>query len=424
MATAEVTCPAGTVVGTVEGTTDGDVRRFHSIPYSTIPSPFADATPASRGMLIDASTPRPGACALTVTTPGDARDGDDMPVLVWIHGGRFEEGSHTDDAGAYAFAAQGIIHVSIDYRMKLPGLVQFSDDGASHFRASHDCQLALEWVQHNIEAFGGDPTNVTLVGQSAGANLVVWLARRDHYRGGFRRAVALSPAFPRRTVAERKASLRASLSMPLTRSALDAAPAERLERGYRRFRAWHFSDLALGPGPLEPAELAAVDLVVTSTRDEFYPLGARVDAAGTSAAAIRASGWTMGLDPRAAGDYIAACRGIDPDHLMGRFLSDSLIRRFVDRICEGAPGRVWQAEFVSGDNTAATHCCELPALFAQGRYGAGEGLNGWLARFCATGDPGWPAYDEGRAALRVTLPGAGSEVVADPLGYLRGAFRF
>ncbi|WP_349676585.1 carboxylesterase family protein, partial [Corynebacterium sp. UBA2622] len=52
-----------------------------------------------------------------------------------------------------------MIQVRVGYRLRLAGLARFPDDAPSHYRAAHDCQLALEWVQRNIEAFGGDPTN-------------------------------------------------------------------------------------------------------------------------------------------------------------------------------------------------------------------------------------------------------------------------
>lgn len=423
----EVDCPAGTVLGTLDST--AGVRRFHSVPFSRIAAPFNDALPAAGGMLIDATSPRPSATALSLTTPADARPGSDLPVMVFIHGGRFEEGSHADPrTNAAAFAAHGVIQVQLGYRLKLPGLARFTDDAPSHYRAVHDCQLGLEWVQRNIESFGGDPTNVTLVGQSAGAAVALWLTRRDHYRGGFRRLLAMSPAFPRSGYASRKPVIRAAVGAALTRDRLNALHArspEKLERAYRRIRATYFTDMALGPAPLEPAELAEVDMVVTSTREEMLPTCARSDGWGMGPATVRVAGPGMALRPSRARRYARAVGAFDGHHLGGHLVGDSIIRRWVDAVSESAPGRVWQAEIVSAAGPVH-HSGELDAVFGTGRFAAGEGLNGWLLDFCRGRLPGWPEYrtDDapGRQVLRAEVSGTSCEVVTDPLGHVRRAF--
>ncbi|MEX3504869.1 carboxylesterase family protein [Corynebacterium sp. LK2510] len=414
--TTEVTCPAGTVVGCATETT----RSFHSIPYSRISALFNDAVPAPAASLIDATLPRPDSTALSITTPAHARPGADLPVMVFIHGGRFEEGSHADSTtGAEGFARQGVIQVRIGYRLRLAGLLQFPDDVASHFRAAHDCQLALEWVQRNIESFGGDPTNVTLVGQSAGAALVLWLARRDHFRGGFRRALVMSPAFPRVTSSRRRTVLRAALGKPLTRAALNNAAATRVERAYRRLRTAYFTDMALGPGPLDAAELAEVDLVVTSTREEMHRSGSRIDSIGLGAAFVRTVGAAMGLKRQRASAYLKAARRVAPGHLAGQLIGDSLIRRWVDQVAEGAPGRVWQAEFASASSSSPVHHCDdLVHLFTEG-----TALNAWVVDFCHGRLPTWPEYrNDDRSVARIAADGTGCEIVKDPLGYVREAF--
>ena len=78
------------------------VRRFYSIPYANFSGEFDDAELRTANGDVDASTPSPDAVALTVATPADAHDRDDLPVIVFIHGGSFETGSHDDprhDAG-------------------------------------------------------------------------------------------------------------------------------------------------------------------------------------------------------------------------------------------------------------------------------------------------------------------------------------
>ncbi|WP_460490844.1 carboxylesterase family protein, partial [Corynebacterium nasicanis] len=284
-----VTCPAGKITGV----SDGDVNWFHSVPYSHIPGPFADAERLTHSQVVDATVYRPSTIALSIAAPADARALADLPVVVYIHGGRFEHGTHGDRrAEGGPNAREGIITVHIGYRTKLEGFARFHDDEPDHFRGIDDCQLGLEWVQRNIEAFGGNPTNVTLVGQSAGATVALWLMRRDHYRGAFRRAIALSPCFPRESFERRKGSLRMVLGRPLTRAALTRLAGEKpelLARAYSRFRSIHGLDMALGPTGFDGAELSDMPLLLSSTRDEHYdmPAGRRIDARGWGPAAVR-----------------------------------------------------------------------------------------------------------------------------------------
>ncbi|MHA2789507.1 carboxylesterase family protein [Corynebacterium sp. S7] len=425
MHSAEVTCPAGTIVGA----SDGVVDSYFSIPYGQFRTPFSDATAAPRGLMIDATVSKPEEVALTVTTPAGASDADDLPVVVYIHGGRFEGGSHTDPRGSgYATATQSVIHVQVGYRVGLAGFATFHDDDPNHYRGIDDCNLALEWIQRNIESFGGDPTNVTVVGQSAGAAIALWLARRDHYRGAFRRVLVLSPAFPRKSYDQRSDSLRAAFfGMRLTREELIKASPRRIDAAYKRFRRRHALDVALGPSPLSPQELASVDVVVTSLRDEFYghPIARRADRLGLGAAMVKAVGPAMGLIVDEADEWISAARAIDSAHIAGRFIGDAMIRHWVDQVAELAPGRVWQAEFLADSFGPAEHCRDLQPLFGNKPYEAGQGLHAQLLNFARTGEPGWQEYsaDTGRIAMSTTLSCENAHEIRDPLGYVRRAFR-
>lgn len=415
----EVTCPAGTVVGVRESSTS----YFHSIPYSRIPAPFDDAVPADKGMLIDATQPRPDTIALSIVAPAGATDADDLPVLVHIHGGRFEEGDHTDAASpGEGLAEHGVILVRIGYRMKLPGLARFHDDEPHRFRAVDDVALGLEWVQKNIEAFGGDPTNVTLSGQSAGASIVLWLMRKDHYRGAFRRAIALSPAFPRLSYAQRKSVIRAGAGIPLTRDALNRAKPKVLERAYRTVRTRYFTDMALGPGPLEPEEMAEVDLVITSVDEEMFDSTVKQDKMRLARLLMVIPGFIMGLKPAMYTEVFKRLKARNPEHVTGEFLSANLIRRWVDDVAQRAPGTVWQAELVSDGLSRARHCADLAPIFGAAPYEAGTGLNACLIRYVTTGDPGWSPYGAEKNVLRVDLSGNNAQIVTDPLRYLRGVF--
>ncbi len=123
------------------------------------------------------------------------------PVLVWIHGGRFGFGSSADPVfdGA-ALARAGLVVVTFNYRLGVFGFLAHPELSAeSGVQASGNYGLldqiaALEWVQRNIAAFGGDPDRVTVAGQSAGAASVLHLVNSPLAEGLFTRAIALSGA--------------------------------------------------------------------------------------------------------------------------------------------------------------------------------------------------------------------------------------
>lgn len=415
-----VTCPAGTVTGI----DDGAVHRFHSIRYSHIPGDYLDAARA-RPADIDATVPRPGDIALTVTRPHRARADADLPVIVYIHGGRFEYGTHEDPrAEGSANAERGVITVQLGYRVGLPGFARFHDDEPDRYRGIDDCQLGLEWVQRNIESFGGDPTNVTLTGQSAGATTALWLMRRDHFRGAFRRVVAMSPCYPRTPFEKRRGSLRTALRKPVTRESLSTLSPKTLERGYRRFRTRHGLDMALGPSPLDGTALADIPLVVTSMRDEFYhmPIGARIDRSHLNTRIVRLLARPMGLTG-SMNTWLTAAREIDPARPAGRLIGDSANRRWVAQVGEQAPGPTWMVEFTHRDRPAL-HCAEIPFLFGVESGPVAEHLNGWLSDFAHGRAPGWPGYspEDGRWARRVDLSDGSVTTVEDPLRMVREAF--
>ncbi|GAS98564.1 putative carboxylesterase [Mycolicibacterium canariasense] len=203
MATPEVRAIAGTVCGRWEDT----VAVFRGIPYAQPPVGalrFAPPAPAQRwdGVRDVASfgPPAPQADApdsdhdtdwLTLNVwspdPGDAR----LPVMVWIHGGRYLEG-HTGNPhqNGAILAAAGVVVVSLNYRVGFEGFAHVA--GAPNNRGLLDQIAALHWVHDNISAFGGDPTNVTLFGQSAGAGSIAALLTAADRAGLFHRAIIQS----------------------------------------------------------------------------------------------------------------------------------------------------------------------------------------------------------------------------------------
>lgn len=119
------------------------------------------------------------------------------PVLVYIHGGSFMNGASNDRPfDGTKLAEQGIVVVTINYRlgplgfMCLPELEKYADNSGNY--GLYDQLTALQWVNHNIDIFGGDPENVTIMGQSAGAMSVTHLIMSSLTKGLFAKAVMSS----------------------------------------------------------------------------------------------------------------------------------------------------------------------------------------------------------------------------------------
>lgn len=131
---------------------------------------------------------------LNVTTPDTEGK---LPVLFWIHGGAFQKGSATLGIEPLAFAKEGIVVVNINYRLGALGFLDVSEYLGEEYAQSGnngllDIVTALRWVRDNISAFGGDPANVTIMGQSAGSKIVSTLTVMPSAKGLFQKAVMCS----------------------------------------------------------------------------------------------------------------------------------------------------------------------------------------------------------------------------------------
>ncbi|WP_165073136.1 carboxylesterase/lipase family protein [Paludisphaera rhizosphaerae] len=210
-----------TKLGTVEGTTrPNGVRAFLGIPFAEPPlgdlrwkppqpakpwegvrsaRAFAPAPVQNRGvaLITGASNLSEDCLYLNVWTP--AKDsGDRLPVMVWIYGGAFMMGATSTPAYEGArLAEKGVVVVSVAYRVGPLGFLAHPDlskeaGGVSGNYGLRDQVAGLEWVRDNIEAFGGDPKNVTIFGESAGGISVSMLAASPKARGLFHRAISQS----------------------------------------------------------------------------------------------------------------------------------------------------------------------------------------------------------------------------------------
>ena len=138
---------------------------------------------------------------LNVWTPAHAASAK-LPVMVWIHGGGFQIGASSQSVyDGTALAAQGVVVVSINYRLGVfgflahPALSSESPHGASGNYGMLDMVAALEWVKRNVAAFGGDPGNVTIFGESAGGTAVCLLMVVPQAEGLFQKVISESAAW-------------------------------------------------------------------------------------------------------------------------------------------------------------------------------------------------------------------------------------
>jgi len=116
-----------------------------------------------------------------------------MPVIVWIHGGGMTNGSGRGENGHAFSDNDGIIAITINYRLGAMGFTYLGDVGKQYATSGNnglqDCIMALKWIKDNISAFGGDPSRVTVMGQSAGAKLVSAVSVSPESKGLFKQLV-------------------------------------------------------------------------------------------------------------------------------------------------------------------------------------------------------------------------------------------
>lgn len=207
-------------------------------------SPFQLAPPESAGTEWDTALAGEDCLNLNVWTPDPGNGG--LPVMVWIQGGAFEIGS-TASYNGRTFARDGVICVVINWRVGADGFLDLGDGQANI--GLLDQLAALEWVRDNIAAFGGDPANVTVFGQSAGAMSIGVLLSMPRAEGLFRRAILQSGAahhvLPTETAQRIGGFLSEKLGVSPTREAMAAVPVHRFLAAQTELKA----DLAARPDP-------------------------------------------------------------------------------------------------------------------------------------------------------------------------------
>jgi para-nitrobenzyl esterase len=495
----------GTVVETAYGRVEGreaqGVQAFLGIPYARPPlgarrfaapeppEPWAGVRPAAafgpsapqNPMLL----PLPGldlgatdedCLYLNVWTPG--ADAAPRPVLVWIHGGGFVIGSGSQslyDGAALALRA-GAVVVTINYRLGPLGFLYLADlcpglDGAVGNAGLRDQVAALGWVRENVAAFGGDPADVTIFGESAGGMSVGTLLGAPSARGLFARAAAQSGAahnvHTRETATRTAEAFLQGLGLEPAQAAgaLRAIPVAKLldtqqqtmfklgtSLGLLPFQPLVDGDFLPEP-PLEAVRrgvAAPVSLLAGTTRDEWKLFGMletdlpTLDDAGLVA---KVAARIRGADAAAlVATYrrARAARGAStrPSELFLAIATDHVFRIPAIRLAEAQAAHqpdvyMYRMDWESpafGGRLGACHAVELPFVFGTlDRPGAelfaGGGpeahalsarmMDAWAA-FARAGAPGHaelPAWQRYRPETRHTLVfGTPCRAIADPDG--------
>ncbi len=176
------------------------VKECLGNPASAVQNPPVPFFAWSAEFLIP-PTPISEDCLFLNVWSGAERKDEKRPVMVWIHGGGFSGGSGTVPLyDGEELAKKGIIVVTINYRLGVLGFMahpELSNESASGTSGNYgilDQIAALKWVKKNIEAFGGDPENITIAGQSAGSMSVNVLVGSPLAKGLFNKAIAQSGA--------------------------------------------------------------------------------------------------------------------------------------------------------------------------------------------------------------------------------------
>lgn len=450
--------------GVVQGRVESTTIAFRGVPYAAPPFGADRFAPPRRpepwsgvrdATAFGPSAPQPGSIpflggTLPVTAHAWAADclsvnvstpdvgAVDLPVMVYVHGGSYAWGSGADPrVNAAAFAREGIVCVTVNYRLGVDGFLCVP--GAAPNLGLHDQMAALRWVQRNIRLFGGDPRNVTVFGNSAGAGSIAAIAASAASEGLFQRAILQSAPLP---LIAGEARARAIAAHVLSDLGIGGDVAQvplnelmtlqlTLNERFRDPKVWHPYSYLLTPfmpmvdGALvasaSPADLVppSMDLLVGTTRDEgrffLLPPGL-LESAGPED--LRLAREQHGV-PAAC---VAACLELYGDMAPGEQLAEEITNQVfrgpaveVARAHSAKGGRTYAYEFVwrSGE-VGALHALELPFLFdtlddpaTRAAIGAdapgelGRAMRRSWAGFARTGDPGWTRYDDGGRRVMV-----------------------
>ncbi|WP_055587758.1 carboxylesterase/lipase family protein [Streptacidiphilus griseoplanus] len=441
------------------------MRAFLGIPYAAPPfgaGRFREPRPAAVwsgvrecrefGPVAPQSVQLPG---MRPWAPGDEdvltlsvwapEGGGPRPVLLWIHGGAYAFGSSSQpDHDGTVLARAGLVVVGCNYRLGFEGFGQVPGRPAN--RGLLDQVAALRWIRENIEAFGGDPGNVTVAGQSAGAGSAVCLTAMEEARGLFHRVIAHSVpddcGSPAAAAGITGRVAAAAGVEPTAEGLCSAAPEALLRASDVVARDWGADpasgalrhntvlygpvvDGAVLPGaPLSRPWDPGLDLLVCHTTEEWWLMRETGQALRVETVEeLDRAAEELGLPAELPAGYRRLMPGADPGEVYTALLGDAVFAEHSRRVAEhhaAGGGRTYLACFdrrrvtPGGGRTRAWHCADVPFAFGTldrpetafllggppdeaDRALSHRMVRAW-AGFAATGDPGWPRLAPDTAA--------------------------
>jgi para-nitrobenzyl esterase len=355
--------------GLLRGRGDGTVVAWRGVPYAAaptgarrfLPPAAAESWTGTRDAVADGPVPPQnrsrlahvmgdvdppqGEDCLTLTVHAPAGAGTRRPVVVWLHGGAWLSGAGSLAwYGGRSFAANGVVAVGVNYRLGALGFLRLPGVSDGNLGLL-DQVAALAWVRDNIGAFGGDPGNVTVMGQSAGGHSIAVLMTMPAARGLFRRAIIQS----------------APMGLParfadVTPPFLPVADGSNIPGGVME---------ALAAGAA-----AGIDIIIGTTREEmaaFYAIDKAVQDADEDAVARQFASVLGAAGPAHRRAYEAMRASRKPVDLIGDLMTDLRFRvhslGFAERQAAlGRPAYVYQFDWQS-PQFASCHCLEIPFMF-------------------------------------------------------------
>ena len=433
-----------------------DITATEGVFEATAFGPICPQIPGALEIILGADTTNisEDCLHLNVFTPAAPSSQPQLPVLVWIHGGAYNNGSNSVPLyHGSSLASRGVVVVAINYRLGSFGFLGVDNFGIL------DMISALRWVQRNIASFNGDANNVTIIGESAGGSAVVSLMSSPEAKGLFHKAWAMSPSIGQLRTKDRAVqaeqvflehagvSTRKDLQsftiaeMLDVQAKLEAIPTENFD---------HFTPAAGGSAlPHDIVTTAAespMPFVVGTNRDENR-LWAALDPAQNQ---LGEDHWDD-LCTQTFGEHAAHAKNtyeqIRPNEVPWQLISsihtDTAFRQRAQRISEqrvAANNKTWMYWFtwptpVLDGIVGSCHGLDIPFAFDNLSIPGTDGLTGEgperaaiatrfageIVQFARTSAPTWPAFGiDDRQTLEIC---AEMNVLKDPESEIRVLFK-